>query len=93
LRKGDSPAALAAAERALALRPGYPAAIQLRADAFLQSGRPSEAVASLLAELKRKEEPRLWQQVAQILTRLGKTDEAQRCLARAERRELEPLAE
>ncbi|HET6163355.1 MAG TPA: glycosyltransferase [Planctomycetota bacterium] len=93
LRKGDSPAALAAAERALALRPGYPAAIQLRADAFLQSGRPSEAVASLLAELKRKEEPRLWEQVARILSMLGKQDEAERCLARARRRELQPVAE
>jgi hypothetical protein len=48
---------------------------------------------SLLAELKRKEEPRLWLQVARILTALGRSDEAKRCVARAERRELQPVAE
>jgi tetratricopeptide (TPR) repeat protein len=93
LRKGDAPAAREAAERALALRPGYPAAIQLRTDALLQAGRPADAMQSLLAELKRKEEPRLWLQVARILTALGRSDEAKRCVARAERRELQPVAE
>jgi tetratricopeptide (TPR) repeat protein len=90
LRKGDPVAALSAAERSLALRPGFLAAIQLRAQALVSSARPGDALAFLLKELKVREEARLWQQVGAILGALGRDEEAKKCLARA--RERKPVA-
>jgi tetratricopeptide (TPR) repeat protein len=86
-------AALAAAERSLALRPGFLAAIQLRAQALVSAARPGDALDFLLQELKVREEARLWQQVGAILGALGRGEEAKKCLARARERKPESVAE
>ncbi len=84
LKKGDATAAIAAAERALSARPGYPAAVQLKADALVVAQRAGDAVKFLLAEAKaRPDASRVWQQLGALLTRLGQPDQAQKCLARA----------
>lgn len=85
LKQGDPQAALAATERALAARPGYPAAVQLKADALVAAHRAGDAVQFLLAEAKeRPEAGRTWRQLGALLSRLGQPVQAQKCLARAE---------
>jgi len=93
LRKGEAGPALAAAERSLAARPRFLAAIELRAQALLGLGRVGDALAYLLAELRVDEEPRLWRQVAAILGALGRTEEAKKCLARGGERRPVAVAE
>jgi len=84
LKRGDAPAAIAAARRALELRPGWLSATSLLVEALAAGGRPGEALRLLLAEVKRTPgERRLWAHAAALLARLGRPEEAQRCLARA----------
>jgi tetratricopeptide (TPR) repeat protein len=83
LRKGEPALALAASERSLAARPGFLAAVQLRAQALVGVGRAGDALALLLAEVRDRDEPRLWRQIAALLHAFGRPDEAGKCLARA----------
>jgi predicted Zn-dependent protease len=85
LARRDGATALAYADRALAARPGYPAAIQLKADALVASQRAGDAVKLLLAEVTRVPDARRhWRQLGVLLARLGRAEEARRCLARSE---------
>ncbi|MSR46832.1 MAG: glycosyltransferase [Planctomycetes bacterium] len=84
LRRGDPAGALAFAEQALATKPGYPAAVQLKADALVAAQRAGDAVQFLLEEARaRPESSRVWQQLGTLLLRLGQPAQAQKCLARA----------
>jgi glycosyltransferase involved in cell wall biosynthesis len=83
-RKGDFEGSVAAARRSQELQPGWIAAVQLEADALLAAGRAGDALKRLLEEVRKNPVPRLWQQIGALLLRLGRTAEAQRCLARAE---------
>lgn len=83
LRKGEPAEALVSAERSLAARPGFLAAVQLRAQALVGVGRAGDALALLLAEVRGRDEPRLWRQIAALLHALGRPEEAKKCLARA----------
>jgi tetratricopeptide (TPR) repeat protein len=85
LRKGDARGAIAAAERAIGLKPGFLTAIQLKGEALVALGEPKEALRLLMEEVKRApNERRLWLQVGALLERAGRPQEARRCLARAE---------
>ncbi len=81
LKKHDPRGAIAAAERALELRPGWLAPIQLKAEALAVAGEPSEALRLLMSEVKRAPaERRLWRQIGELLERVGRPQEAARCL-------------
>jgi len=85
LARGDGAAALAYADRALVARPGYAAAIQLKADALVATQRAGDAVRLLLAEVAQAPDARRhWRQLGVLLARLGRAEEARRCLARSE---------
>jgi predicted Zn-dependent protease len=84
LKTGDARGALEAARRALELKPGWPAAIELETAALAAAGSPGEALERLLAEVKRAPgESRLWRRMGELLEKLGRPEEARRCLARA----------
>lgn len=93
LKKGEPAQALAAAERSLAARPRFLAAIQLRAQALVGVGRAGDALALLLAQVRERDEPRLWRQIAALLAALGRPEEAKKCLARVQDRGAVPVAE
>src|SRR5262245_2526670 len=93
LRKGEPALALAASERSLAARPGFLAAVQLRAHALVGVGRAGDALALLLAEVRGRDEPRLWRQIAALLHALGRPEEAKKCLARSQDGRVRAVAE
>jgi tetratricopeptide (TPR) repeat protein len=84
LKRGGSRAAREFAERALAARPGYPAAVQLKAEALVAEQRAGDAVRFLAAAAReRPGEARLWRQLGELLARLGQAAPARECLDRA----------
>lgn len=85
LKRGAPERALSLAQAALAARPGYLAAIQLAGEALVAARRAGDAVAFLSAQAQAQPgEQRIWQQLGQLLARLGQDGAARRCMAQSD---------